>query len=1247
MSGKVDTVMTVEDLKAELKSLSLSTQGKKEILYNRLLAAPGVSIADIEKKYKDKKLKDQSQRKSHTLFSRSADKWIKVDLPMSEVIEQEQGFANCVGDFEKENAEFMKRLSKELDPFKIRYPTVDDRVILYCYFMAGVVDLIVDCSKELDRQDVILAFAAAMVLNCMTVSNELGWKLAMNSFEYKMEKLLSIISKIHISKVGDSTAENDSWIPKAELDQLYRKASETLNKRLDMLHRNVVTIDDDIHNTLSSQLKDGEAFQACIVRKDGWCVVWDVLCSLVDGLPSHVHLRESGGDSTMKFLRQQSFRGGEMVYYDRGYTSAEATEYLHSKNVGSIGPLKVHMTKDHCYDLETLPTWESECATPDPPQRSGSGYIKMTSFPGVGPTIQVAKNSRTNTLVVGTIVRTSETSDGFCKFMGSDPHTASNALHIQNMVNFVRVHQSMPHHEKRTNLALLAASGNLDARAFVNLLEINGCSIVTVTQRDAAWGNSRHLRLTGSQAGSAIRRVLKLEPSKFKNLRAALWQEGGTDDDDVPHSDEAEPPITTTSWTCAGIGCDVNTPKEAGDNELVVDEDESPGEELEERLAQFCCDEGSDESEDDVEKVEEVAQTQSSVAPSISSGSTSTPPVVNSSSSSSAPQPLPDALAEARRKNLTGVANSMRLHKSTKAMKIGTKTEPEILKFASHLPVLKNNQIFNIGLIASTSVPYLAFSPDGLAYLTETNEPVIIECKTKVLLSKHLHLARNVKPVDAGTPEFYQLVPSEYRTQLLHMASTSKIRNVLVCISGVDGPYRTILIRYNTGMMDEYVEAAQHETIKSCFSWFFDHALDDSVSNEALISSIPSESPAHVKRLIASHVRVLRAIYRYWIKNQRAPIQPTKCFRFGIINSYDIGKAGVDNFCKDIAQAMKASTFCLKWRQLAAMRYMYMATIASIKTHTLYSYLKSRGSSSDSVVKFRSNVRKHGGRMTDAVVELALLILENPDQVSEVMESCSEEVSTSKKRRSNSARTSSAMSIPPRTPSARSKITVRDIVALCPEIMYTAALENAKAHNRDIVSTDIYHGVVVAHSILSSTSPDVMVTEKYVKRIEGIALSILRLIQEKFVEKRSMTRIEFWDSIEGIRLRQSSDIVQHSIRKYPAARRTCVYCGSTTTFALQCGVCAEILCEDCNYAHHMGETIASRTERKEGEGIFTTTDWCTPSVLRNKRTSTGKGSDNDKKNKEDADPDVTIDATPSSSSSVPSQPNFSNTSDSK
>ena len=320
--------------------------------------------------------------------------------------------------------------------------------------------------------------------------------------------------------VCSNTCKNGEWSDSIRMREAYAEACRCFNDKVRVFLREACCYDDDIQPTTSAER--AEVASTCIIRKGGWCVVFDCLSNIVDALPCFIHLREHGRSLIQNFMKRFEFKGGELVFYDRGYTNADAASELSTIGICSMAPYKKNMTLDHPFDIYDLKSFDAPLPA-NYSTRAELGFVALVTYPGVGSNIFVAEDKSRNLISIAVIHRTSQTNDGIIKILcgkGSE----HDALKIQNLVNLVRIPKSVsPSHAART-IEVSVRDGDTDAKIIQDHLERN-CQVFTHYQRDAAWGCGRKLSFTASQSDPVIRRALKLcALSDFKHVRAALYK---------------------------------------------------------------------------------------------------------------------------------------------------------------------------------------------------------------------------------------------------------------------------------------------------------------------------------------------------------------------------------------------------------------------------------------------------------------------------------------------------------------------------------------------------------------------------------------------------------------------------------------------------------------------------------------------------------------------------------------------------
>lgn len=1088
-------------------------------------------------------------------LSKTTSTWKSLGLPDGKVIESEDAYEIVFSNFAEENNTLLQEYQSLIEELKSKIGCTQPLKLLFVFFVHRIVDTILYNSTQLKTSghELCTAFALLFLLNGFGYSNGFAMdtfvEKAVRNVPITFERASEILHDIDICdrKKDNITGDASSWGRRDEMQRLFRPVSEALNEKLvRMCTRLVLTLDDDIENSTSQSLMEGEANPVCILRKDGWGVCWDTVSALLDYIPRWVHLRESGGGVMKNFINTFQFKGGEFLFFDRFYTALEWTIELGKRRIGSLGILKSNVTKDTPMDIEILKHFDTPSTYDVSEQRKSQGIVKVQSFPGIGPSVFVSQNlENPNVLAIVAVVRTNSDQDGVIRFLGSiplGPH--KDILSLENIASFTRIPMPVNPNKKKTMLTVAANEGDDKAAYVLGVLEA-GCDIWTVTQQDGAWGNSRRLSFTASQAQSSISKILKHSPATaYKRVRAALYVNDGPHSNPLPsdESDGQNEPLPMFGAGEAVTGVRHDEPTSLTED----DPDELPGDEYEERLQLLASEgpapgEGSSETaaESDVIIPEVVANDELP-----ETASNDEPPASETS----------DWMDEAIKENWENLGKTFLRHKATPHMVLGNKTEEFIRTFASTLDCVAGNKIYTTGFIRRRGMHYFGCSPDGVFRLT-SGEGALLECKTKTMAFRMTSQAKMLVRVQAGTDEFKSHVPPEWRHQLLHQAAVTGFRFVLLCMAAPDGAISSTLVEYDEATLEEYRSLAEHRTIRDLFSWFYDYALAD-VRDNSVIASIPPSCPQFVRRVVRSHVRLLRAIYKYRT-GMETPIPPTKCFRPTIINTYNIGKTGVDGFCKDIAGAMKNMTFNFNWRQLAPIRYVYMALVTSLKVGYQCEFLKEKGENvPKKVPQYRAELRKYMGKMVDCIGNFALELLERPIDIS------SAAIWSGSQRVAGQPLTQSE------TPAPKT-IEVSEVLGAFPEYLFAAVKsdrQNRFGRTRPVPG-DFWDGLPIEGSYMSMTSPQPMVHEKYLGRISDSVLhGAVKISRAEFKNQKNEKKWEFWNSKTGRILRGCAMIMHSPIERTRGPK--CFKCDASPNRPILCSFCGVTVCPDCLEEFH-------------------------------------------------------------------------------
>jgi len=88
------------------------------------------------------------------------------------------------------------------------------------------------------------------------------------------------------------------------------------------------------------------------------------------------------------------------------------------------------------------------------------------------------------------------------------------------------------------------------------------------------------------------------------------------------------------------------------------------------------------------------------------------------------------------------------------------------------------------------------------------------------------------------------------------------ISKVLLVVAAPDGVESSTLITFEHTEIQDYLRLSCHPTIAKLYTWFYSKATLP-IDDKELVDSIPQEANWKVRRLLASHVRLIRAVHCY------------------------------------------------------------------------------------------------------------------------------------------------------------------------------------------------------------------------------------------------------------------------------------------------------------------------------------------------------------------------------------------------
>ena len=1142
--------LTNNELKAAARHWSLPLGGKKSDLVQTLIgngktyasvrdylgSTAGKAAVEAEKTKKGARtvtnVSSTSSRTSavKSTLSTSKDKWEDISPDHLEVVEYDSSTRAFLSEFQRENDQLVATVDRIVDGLQksgLRGYTRDQ--MLFISFAAPIAIMIHKATSaqypelHITGEEMCQVLCVMMIVNMSMQSNEGAWdrdRILYQNNSMTFERFNEIATKIEIVLDED---EIDQWAARADLPTQYREACKAVNDKMRPFRRRYICLDDDIIPTESKDALNGAVAMTCIPRKGGWGPEMDIASDVVSGTACYVSMREPGGEVVQRFAENYGFEGGEFVFNDRYYVSASNAILYKSKNVASLGPMKSNQTRDHCFDIHVYKKWDSQRLEPVA-SRIGQGIAHIDNFPGAGPRIYICRNRESRLLAFAAVGAPKASTDGVIKLLASPgaQDDSQTMLQTDHAGKLVRIPKPISPRDKRRTLFAGIERKESEAMMISQVISTSA-TFVTEFQNEASWVWSRRPCATASQIARVVGGALDLELGDFEHVRTVLSPQKPS----IISVDDVAPP-------------DQDNIPERVESEAV--EDNLPGEELEDSMLEstphndaadsmeVVSDDGADENMSDDEEE----------------------PIAHQ-------EPGASLVDQAVTANLRHWTHSFVGHKATFDEDTGHFNETRLHGFVETLECVSNQHVYTCGFVRShrPEHPYLGVSPDGLCMLTASygNRPCVIEYKTVKALHPDKFGARQIVKVDAGSDQYFLRVPHRFRRQLLAQVSILGLEYAMLVIAAPAGPHSVILIKYSHELTKDFLRLMTHPSISTVYKWFFDNAHFD-YSDRHLESKIPAQAEPNVRALIASNLPMMRAVYLYQWRSTR-PIAATKLFRFGIINTYDIGKAATDTFCKMVSELMRGRTFAQRWYQLVTTRFSYFPIIAALNLNTVYSYWTERDKSKDestSLHGHRRAMRTQSGRITDAVVRVASKLFENPIAFERLgLPSTAHAVVT--------------------TTAATGDHFPFEVRCVHRKVMINELLKRAQTRGIAVSQADFIKCIPASSVIISDSTPSKRkIEEKYVVREEPVAhafLNELPTLSNANVRRASL--IKFWNSENGVLFRSNQNFWHHM--ELLQGRKNCHWCNSKTQVSV-CGVCGPRLCLTCEREFHDGHRWA-------------------------------------------------------------------------
>lgn len=253
--------------------------------------------------------------------------------------------------------------------------------------------------------------------------------------------------------------------------------------------------------------------------------------------------------------------------------------------------------------------------------------------------------------------------------------------------------------------------------------------------------------------------------------------------------------------------------------------------------------------------------------------------------------------------------------RSTETMMRGSGNEGAVLNALLSRPAVK--QVFECGMFALQNEPWIACSPDAIAWLhpvdlcakfglIDNGPPFLasVEIKTSVA-SSSLDIALGNASQDVvycyvGDDEFVKRIPLGHVGQLLQQALVLDVNFVVYVASS------------ETGILFICIALIPASVRQICRTTLIDYAKDIVSWAHSDDATPPTELDANGKRLVSEKIPFWRLVNKYVIEH--GPMPPLKLFRHGSQTFYSRTKGGVDGSAQYRA-TLRSSMTVFSWEQ--------------------------------------------------------------------------------------------------------------------------------------------------------------------------------------------------------------------------------------------------------------------------------------------------------------------------------------------
>jgi hypothetical protein len=1006
------------------------------------------------------------------------------------------------------------------------------------------------------------------------------------------------------------SADPTRFVPFSALPAGRQAAQERVNAALHFLGNLAgidITLDDLLINSTSQELMSGMYGVKTMVPRKGTGYTIHLFASSATAMLYHVMGNERGVNAVEAagaVMTQAKVKG---VTADRFYGSISAASELASLRVKSLSILS---------DTRVSPIGVS--AVRNPELATGTELEPATprtilSFPYQGQGALVVSRVENAARVHVVVLRHRTSSDhkkpGCVRYVLGG-YTDAEVLELTN--TFVALRRQVPDAEKAFFLTRKRpASEGAKEGIRQNLLAALDASseIINETQsHDSGWFFSRMLLITGRGAYHFVPATLGLYRAQFPNLVPALYKgtsfraytpgphqvPATTGIVEVSEEDEAAQAGSSTQGTPATQvpGEDEEeTEVETPDTRLEVEEaNQGLPRDLDSR-AEPGIHVDSDEGETALPPTPDALAAEEEVTALEDAGVASAnaaEPIANS--------PTTLDVTETERKVMeVGTARWVKstfkhTSVSTEGIEEGRRAEPKAVNYVSKQKWCVGGIVFTTGLLRSKRNNRVGVSPDGLAMTLLPGEefptPTVVECKNVQGAAPDFATASALPPLcTVGDPLYNNLVDSRFKLQLLHLAYTTGFSRVLLVVTNGLGVVRTVLVHYPAAVLNEYHLLLNTRIARGINGWLW--GLPEGASDAEVITKIPVFLSKHDQVVIASHLPLLRAYYR-WRKAVGCVLEPCNGFRFLLNHLYDLKKAGADDNCATYAQVERVMPLLLPFRgkiafALVAQVLMTILRAVGILEQVRYYQRVGKDLSTVRPRQFRRGAAYRMGPFMDRFHNLCLRILSKGIVVGQL------EVAGAKFTPFVALTPAPSTALIPTTP-ASWKERVR---GLYPNVIQERAEARAREQNREVSSVDflLHSGFVLAGTTRSATTParnflnHDSINEVYLRRVERSFKGALALR-----ESQRPTRMKFWNG-EGRDLRLGTPFLAHECfipTQEAHARLRCIICNDDVRNGWRCALCGEGTCGVCWGTFHSAHDLVRRDKpvRETMDGVL-------------------------------------------------------------